>query len=189
MALSATFTANFASFYDAIDKADAKLKDFGAGADKVGGRLNALANQFSGQKVVQEGTLMAKAGEEIGGVTKLTEKEMARLGATTNEAVAKMKALGMDVPKNLQQIADQTKDANKQSTDWLGTLKSMASAIGISFSVATIINFGKALLDTAANFDDMSKKLGVSTDAVQRWEHAAALTGATIDDVGNAVTF
>ena len=37
MALSATFTANFASFYDAVDKADAKLKDFGAGADKVGG--------------------------------------------------------------------------------------------------------------------------------------------------------
>ena len=106
MALSATFTANFSSFFDAVEKADIKLKDFGAGADKVGGRLNALANSFSGQKIIQDATLMAKAVEEIGGVTKLTEKELARLGATTNEAVAKMKALGMEVPKNLQQIAD-----------------------------------------------------------------------------------
>ena len=57
MALSATFTANFSSFYDAVDKADAKLKDFGAGADKVGGRLNALGNQFSGVKIVQDATL------------------------------------------------------------------------------------------------------------------------------------
>ena len=107
MALSATFTANFSSFYDAVDKADAKLKDFGAGADKVGGRLTALGNSFSGVKIVQDATLMVKAVEDIGGASKLTEKELARLGATTNEAVAKMKLLGMDIPKNLQQIADQ----------------------------------------------------------------------------------
>jgi len=36
MALSATFTANFSSFYDAVDKAETKLKDFGAGAEKAG---------------------------------------------------------------------------------------------------------------------------------------------------------
>jgi hypothetical protein len=60
MALSATFTANFASFYDAVAKAEVTLKDFGAGADKVGGRLNALANSFSGQKIIQDATLMAK---------------------------------------------------------------------------------------------------------------------------------
>src|SRR4030095_11597914 len=106
MALSATFTANFASFYDAVDKADAKLKDFGARADKVGARLNTLSNQFSGVKIVQEATIMAKAVEQIGGVSKLTEKELARLGATTNEAVSKMRLLGMDVPKNLQEIAN-----------------------------------------------------------------------------------
>ncbi len=156
MALSATFTANFASFYDAVDKADAKLKDFGSGADKVGTRLNALSNQFSGVKVVQEATLMAKAVEEIGGVSKLTEKEMARLGATTNEAVAKMKALGMDVPKNLQSIADQTKNANKASVDWMGTLTKMAGALGIAFSVGAITNFIGKVFDAADAIGDQS---------------------------------
>jgi hypothetical protein len=111
MALSATFTANFSSFYDAVDKAELKLKDFAAGADKVGARLTKMGDQFSGVKIVQEAALMVKAVEDIGGVSKLTEKELARLGATTNEAVAKMKALGMEVPANLQAIADKTKGA------------------------------------------------------------------------------
>ena len=113
MALSATFTANFSSFYDAVDKAEIKLKEFGAGAENAGKRLSAMGNQFSGVKIIQDATLMVKAIEEIGGVTKLTEKELAKLGNTANEAVAKMKALGMDVPKNLQKIADETKNANK----------------------------------------------------------------------------
>jgi hypothetical protein len=138
MALSATFTANFSSFYDAVEKADTKLQDFGAGADKVGGRLTALGNSFSGVKIIQDATLMVKAVEDIGGASKLTEKEMQRLGATTNEAVAKMKALGMDVPKNLQEIADKTKAADKSTTDWMGSLTKIAGALGIAFGVGAI---------------------------------------------------
>ena len=65
MALSATFTANFSSFYDAVAKADIKLKEFGGGAEKVGDRLERMSTRFSGQKVIQEATLMVKA---IGGI-------------------------------------------------------------------------------------------------------------------------
>jgi hypothetical protein len=189
MALSATFTANFASFYDAVDKADAKLKDFGAGADKVGARLNTLANQFSGQKIVQEATIMAKAVEEIGGVTKLTEKELARLGATTNEAVAKMKALGMEVPKNLQKIADQTKGANTATTDWLGTITKMAGAVGIAFSVGAITNFIGSVFSAASAIKDLSDQWGFSTDAVQKWTGAAKQSGVQAETVGKSIQF
>jgi len=189
MALSATFTANFASFYDAVDKADAKLKDFGSGADKVGGRLNTLANQFSGQKIVQEATIMAKAVEEIGGVSKLTEKELARLGATTNEAVAKMKLLGMDVPKNLQAIADQTKDANKATTDWMGTFAKMAAVVAATFSVGAIVNFVGRIFDAASAVKDLSDQWGVSTTAVQQWTGAAKASGVATETVGKSVQF
>src|SRR4030095_7905829 len=173
MALAATFTANFSSFYDAVDKAEAKLKDFGDGADKVGGRLNTLANQFSGQKIVQEATVMAKAVKDIGGVSFLTEKELARLGATTNEAVAKMKLLGMDVPKNLQEIADKTKGANKATTDWMGSLTKIASAVGIAFSVDAVVNFIGSIFEAASAVKDLSLEWGVSTKAVQQWTSAA----------------
>jgi hypothetical protein len=189
MALSATFTANFASFYDAVDKAEAKLKDFGAGADKVGGRLNALSNSFSGVKIIQDATLMVKAVEEIGGVTKLTEKELARLGATANEAVAKMKLLGMDVPKNLQQIADQTKKANTATTDWMGSLTKIAGTLGIAFSVGAITNFIGSIFDAASAIKDLSDQWGVSTDAVQRWTGAAKQSGVETEKVGKSVQF
>lgn len=189
MALSATFTANFASFYDAVDKADAKLKDFGAGADKVGGRLNAMANQFSGVKIIQDATLMAKAVEEIGGVTKLTEKELAKLGGTANEAVAKMKALGMDVPKNLQLIADKTKDANKSTTDWMGTLTKIAATMGIAFSISTITNFIGSIFDAADAIGDLADQWGFSITAVQKWTKAANASGVETQTLGKSIQF
>jgi len=189
MALSATFTANFSSFYDAVDKADAVLKDFGAGADRVGGRLNTLANQFSGQKIVQEATIMAKAVEEIGGVTKLTEKELARLGATTNEAVNKMKALGMDVPKNLQQIADQTKNANKETTDWMGVLTKIGGVIGVSFGLDAIKGFISSVFDAAGAIKDLSDQWGVSTKFAQQWAAAAKLSGIETEQLGKSIQY
>jgi len=189
MALSATFTANFSSFYDAVAKADAQLKDFGAGADKVGGRLNTLANQFSGQKIVQEATLMAKAVEEIGGVTKLTDKELARLGSTAQEAVAKMKALGMEVPKNLQEIADKTKGAEKATTDWMGGLTKLAASMGIAFSVDALKNFIGSVFDAAGAIKDLSDQWGVSTQFVQQWSAAAKLSGVEAEQVGKSIQF
>jgi hypothetical protein len=189
MALSATFTANFASFYDAVDKADAKLKSFGDGADKVGGRLNTLANQFSGQKIVQEATIMAKAVEEIGGVSKLTEKELARLGATTNEAVTKMKLLGMDVPKGLQDIADKTKDANKATTDWMGTFTKIAGVVGVAFGVDAIKGFIGSVFDAAGAIKDLSDQWGVSTKFAQQWSAAAKLSGIETEQLGKSIQY
>lgn len=189
MALSATFTANFSSFYDAVDKADAKLRDFGEGADRVGRRLDTLSNQFSGRQIVQEATIMAKAVEEIGGVSKLTEKELARLGATTNEAVAKMKALGMDVPENLQKIADQTKSANKATSDWMGTLGKIAATIGIAFSVDMIKNFIGSVFDAAGAIKDLSDQWGVSTKFVQQWTAAAKESGIEAEQLGKSIQY
>ena len=187
MALSATFTANFSSFYDAVDKAETKLKDFGAGAEKAGQRLNAMGNQFSGVKIIQDATLMVKAIEDIGGTTKLTEKELAKLGATANEAVAKMKALGMDVPKNLQKIADETKNANKAGIDWMGTLTSMAGAIGIAFSIDAVVGFIGSVFDAADAVKDLSLQWGFTTTAVQKWTGAARDSGISTEALGKSI--
>ena len=189
MALSATFTANFASFYDAVGKADKKLADFGAGADKVGTRLDRMTNQFSGVKVIQEASLMVKAIGGVEGVASLTEKEMARLGTTTSEAVEKMRKLGMTVPKDLQQVADATKQANTATTDWLGTLTKMAGAVGIAFSVDAIVGFIGSVFDAASAVKDLSDQWGVSTTKVQQWTGAAKQSGVEAQTVGKSVQF
>jgi len=187
MALSATFTANFSSFYDAVDKAEVKLKDFGAGAEKAGQRLNAMGNQFSGVKIIQDATLMVKAIEDIGGTSKLTEKELAKLGSTANEAVAKMKALGMDVPKGLQKIADETKNAGKATTDWMGTLTKVAGAVGIAFSVDAVVGFVGSVFDAADAVKDLGNQWGFSTQAVQKWTGAARDSGVSTESLGKSV--
>lgn len=189
MALSATFTANFSNFYDAVTKAESKLKDFGTGADRVGGRLSSLTNQFSGIKIVQEATVMAKAIEDIGGASMLTAKELQRVGATAQEAVEKMKKLGMDVPKNIQDIADKTKTANVATTDWLGTITKIAGAVGIAFSVSTITNFIGSIFDAASAVKDLSDQWGVSTTTVQQWTGAAKQSGVEASTVGKSVQF
>jgi len=187
MALSATFKADFSSFYDAVDKADKKIVDFGAGADQVGKKLGRMTDDFSGKKLIQEATLMAQAVEDVGGVSTLTEKQLQKLGASTNEAVEKMKLLGMDVPKNLQAIADKTKDANTQTSAWKDTILKVGSAIGLAFSVDAIKGFVVGIFDMAGKVQDLSDKLGVSTQAVQGWSFAAEQTGASMEDIGKAV--
>jgi len=187
MALTATFTANFASFYDAVDKAVVKLKDIDASAGKVEKGLDKMVESFSGKKVITEALLMEKAIGGVEGIVKLTEKEIERLGNTTNEAVEKMKKLGQDVPPGLQAIADKTKAADKSTADWSGTLLKFASAAGIAFSVDSVLRFAKSIFDTAGKIQDMSEKLGVSTRAVQGWTFAAEQTGASMENIGKAV--
>ena len=70
-----------------------------------------------------------------------------------------------------------------------GIATSMAGAFGIAFSVGALKAWVSGVLEAASQIDDLSKKIGVSTDAVQRWKHAAEQSGATIADVSTAVAF
>ena len=106
MAITATFKADFSSFATAVDKAQAQLRSFETGASKVEKSLSRMTDSFSGRRVIQDATLTAKAIEEIGGVSKLTESELKRVGSQAQEAMAKLKALGMEVPPGIQKIAD-----------------------------------------------------------------------------------
>ena len=105
MAINATFSADFTSFYAAVNKAEAELVDLSKGAGRVEQSLNRMVDNFSGRKLVQDAALMEKAIEAVGGTSRLTAKELEAVGVKANEAVAKLKALGQDVPPGLQKIA------------------------------------------------------------------------------------
>jgi tetratricopeptide (TPR) repeat protein len=211
MTITATFTANFSSFNDAVAKADAKLKDFGEGADKVGKKLERMANEFSGRKVVQDAAVMVRAIEEIGGASRLTAQELQRAGAKAEEAIAKMKVLGMEIPPGLQKIATAAQDAqaklqalgekapdlkkvttetsalNSKQTELIGTLRNVAGAFGIAFSVQAVVGWVRGVVEAAGAIDDMAGKLGISTDAAQRFSFAAQQSGASMGDVESAI--
>ena len=192
--LTGVMTADFSSFTRAVDQAQVQLKGFEGNAGKVESSLTRMANSLSGNKLIQDATLMAEAVELVGGASKLTDAELKRLGATAAEAVEKMKRLGMEVPDGLQKIADgakkvetATKSAEQSTFDWKSALISTAGAFGVAFSVSAVKDFAIGVIQAGAAIGDLATKLGVSAEAVQRWQYAAEQSGATIETVDKAV--
>ncbi len=161
MAISATFSADFSDFQAAVQKAEVSLRGFESGAGKVESSLTRMTNSLSGNKLIQDAALAAEAVERIGGVSKLTEAELARLSAQAKEAAEKMAAMGQDVPANIQKIADATKGATEKTQGWTSALSSAAGAFGLAFSAGAVIAFGKSVLDTASQINDLSQKMGL----------------------------
>jgi hypothetical protein len=167
VAISARFTADFASFYQAVQKAEVSLKSFETGAGKVEKTLNRMGDSFSGVKIIQDATLAEKAIEKIGGATKLTAAEQEHANKLVNEAIAKYQALGMVAPKALTDLATATSNTVGKSAQFLGDLKThiVANAAGFVSAQAAI---GAA----QAGFRMLTKFVG---DSVTAYTEAEAI--------------
>lgn len=190
MALSGKINADFASFFSACQQAQTELKGFDVETKNVEKSLNRMVDDFSGRKIQTEAALMVEAIERIGGVSKLTEAELAKVGRTAAEATAKMRATGEDIPPGLQKLADGAKGA-ATSIDGMGQALSTASGIlgafGIGLSLDSLVSFGKAVLDDADALMAMSAKTGLTTDALQRFQTVGNASGTTIEEMSAAI--
>ena len=138
-ALTGTFAADFSSFYEACDQAVVKLNSFEDESAKVEKSLTRMANSLSGQKLIQDATLMAEAVERLGGASKLTEDELARVGNKAAEAVEKMKALGIEVPENLAKLAQSATTAGTATESWAASFgKLVASYVSAQAIIAAV---------------------------------------------------
>lgn len=173
MAVTARFQADFASFYSAIQKADTQLKGLETGAGRVSTSLNRMVNSFSGRKIIQDATLATEAVNRIGGVTKLTTAEQRKLSATLSEGIAKFKALGMDVPPQMQALADATRNAEKPTRTFTDTFKATlagfvsAQAIlgGVRVAWRTLSAFVASSVESFAAAEAAQKKLTTALTA------------------------
>lgn len=135
MALTGTLLADFSSFQTAVDQSVVKLRTFEDGAGKVSTTLNKMTDSFSGRQIIADASLMAEVFDRAGGAAKFTETELARMGSAGAEAVAKLRALGEDVPQKLQSMADGTKKASGFFTD----LKTQVGATVLGFVSAQAV--------------------------------------------------
>lgn len=146
---------------------------FETGAGKVEKSLNRMVDNFSGRKVIQDATLMSQAVERIGGTSKLTQSELQAMGARANEAIAKMKALGMDVPPGIATIAAEVKGATSTMSKLVGAVGPLAGVVAGAFSVGAVVNFGKEILADA----DALSKMSDHTDLSMRYTERLADAG------------
>jgi hypothetical protein len=247
--VSATFAADFTRFNDAVQKAEVRLKDFSSGIVRVDKDLAKFGNQFSGTKLIQDATLMAKAIEGIGGVSKLTAAEQLRVNSAVVDAIAKYKALGQQAPASLLELEAATrkvltgtdkmaagmaamgvagkkafeelqasdklvagmsaaggeakkladnitpipeklslsgKAANLAKTSFAQMFGAFTAANLVTSAVTGLVNLGKEAFASASRTADLSAKLGIGTEAIQRMEFVAKQTGGTVEQFASA---
>jgi hypothetical protein len=191
MALTGVLGADFSKFTDAVDAAEIKLRTFESGASKVESALSRMGNSFSGQKVIQDATLMAKIFEDMGGAASFTEKELARMNATATEAVAKLEAMGKDVPEGIRRVAEETKGASKETETWGTSVKGLAMQY-LSFQAAmaagrAALDFVKDVAAQAGALNDLSAQTRISTDDLQIMAGAMRDFGVDQDQLGRGL--
>jgi hypothetical protein len=181
---------DFSDFTRAVDTATVTLKSFETGAEKVEGSLNRMVDNFTGRKLIQDATLMAEAVERIGGVSKLTEAELARVSAKATEAADKLRAMGKDVPAGIQQIADASKQAETATGGWadaLGKVNNVLGLLGISATAAGFVSLGKALFEDADTLERLSDRTAIGVETLQRFRVAGNDAGVSLDAMANGM--
>ncbi len=180
---TARFEADFSGFISAIDQSKIALVNFNTGAQDVEKTLNAMTDQFSGRQVVQEASLMVVAIEKLGGVSTLTADELQTVGEKAQEAADKLRAMGSDVPEGIQKYADAAKNAEDSTEGWstgVGMLKEALGAIGVTASMAAVIEWVKSLGDAALQIENLALRLQTTTSEVQKFQAIAEATGVPI---------
>lgn len=156
--------------------------------------MGKLSTSLQGDRLIQNAHNIVAAVNQLGGAAKLTESEKARLNATLSKAIEKYQALGKEAPAAMVQLRDATKAADAATTNattaafnWKSALIGVAGALGVAFSLNVLKNFTIDVIQAGAQIGDLAQKLGVSTEAVQRWTYAAEQSGATFENVDKSV--
>ena len=172
--------------------AQGSLDSMASAAGVTAGTVSKVGNSFSGERLIREASAAALAVQEIGGASKLTEAEMARVNRTTGEALAKMKALGLEAPAEIVKLNEATKTTKGLFELLPGPIRtvgaSLMTALGPIAIAGSVVAAGKKLLDLTGNLTDLSGKTGISTTALQKLGYVTEQAGVSLEDVSGAVT-
>lgn len=156
---SARFEADFASFYEAVSRADLTLKGFDSTTHQVESSLNSMVDTFTGRRVISEAALITEAITRIGSPSRLTASELQRAGAAAAEAAEKMRRLGEEVPPKFDRLAAAAARARGETAN-LGA--SMRQFDGVLSSVGVNIGAQSRALEDLANASGKSaSQIGV----------------------------
>jgi ribosomal protein L10 len=127
-ALTATLRADITQFEKAITTAETKITGLSRSTTQVNTELKKFGNEFGGATLIRQANLMAKAVEDIGGVTKLTTAEQKKLSGSVDEALAKYRALGQEVPPSLVKISTELGNIRKAEEEATRAANELAAA-------------------------------------------------------------
>jgi hypothetical protein len=198
--LRALLTADASSFQKTMKTSADAASGFGKSVSKLGDtaqkvtpQLTRLEKSFSGDKLLYTANNLTRAITNIGGAAKLTAQEQEKVNRQLTTAIDKYRALGQQAPKAMLDLERATRKT-EQAVGGVNTMMiALGSAVG-SFvgnlaarGISTIVNLGTAALESAGQIADMSKRLGISAEAVQGFQFAAEQSGTTLEAMGTAI--
>ncbi len=123
---------------------------------------------------------------QIGSLSIDLEAKLAKfesdMGRAARIAAKEMEKMRQQVNRQLQQVNDQLTGFSNQAAN---AVKGLAAA----FSVREITQFAKKSIDIADSVNDMSKKFGISTQAISVWRLTAEKSGTSLDGISRAAKF
>jgi hypothetical protein len=186
MAITGIFEADFSKFQTAVEQANVSLRGFQTNGEKVESQLTRVGNSLTGVKIIQQATLMAKAVEDVGGASKLTADELARVQAIAQQAVDKFTALGQTAPDVVQKLADGGKSWEQSFTGVgvsLSVVQTGLEAI-VGAATAAAAAFSGLLIYTVSlgnKIYEMSLRTGASVEDLSKLRYVASQTGIDFD--------
>jgi hypothetical protein len=149
--------------------------------------MGKLAASFSGDKIIQAAHNVVAAVNEIGGASKLTEANQARVNATLEKALEQYRVLGKDAPPGMQKLADETRQVDKASTGLTDTVKSLALGFAAMFSARAAFNFVKDTINEASALNDLSQQTHIGVEDIQLLAGAMSEFGVDADTLAKGV--
>lgn len=111
--------------------------------------MQRLSSSFQGDKIIQAAHNVTAAVNQIGGASKLTEAEQARVNRTVEAALEKYRALGTEAPRALQELAAATRSAEKPLISMSGILQGVVAGASAAVT-ARLLSAGSALASFGA---------------------------------------
>lgn len=188
MAITGKFEADFSSFAREVDKAVVSLNGFQQTSEKVGKSLSQMADRFSGTKIVEQGLEINRLFKTTEDLALLTKRELAEVGATAAEAADKMQRLGLEVPENLRQIANEAGNTGGAFSRMLDIAGGMGLVTSIESALSWLKQFTAEIFRSADEMQKLSDKTAISAEDLQRFQAAGTTAGNSINEITNAIT-
>jgi hypothetical protein len=149
--------------------------------------MGKLAASFSGDKLIQAAQNVTAAVNSIGGASKLTDAEAARVNATLEKALEKYEALGRVAPPGMRELADETKRVDTESSGLTETVKQLALGFLAMFTARAAFTFVKATLEEASALQDLSRQTRINVEDLQLLAGAMSQFGVDADTLGKGL--
>lgn len=149
--------------------------------------LSKMSSAYDGSKIIQQANATAAAIQQIGGVSNLTSAEQAKANGVLQAALDKYAILGKDAPAGMQALADATKQVTQNHSDLLGTVKDVAAAFGLAYSVKGVIDFLESVSQEAKQLQLLSLQTRTNVEDLQVLSIATRDYGIQNDELGKAL--